>query len=56
MRRRGSTAIVEARACQGEVTSRLELAQDFLNILVMLLVDEHLAGGVLTLTMVLVGA
>ncbi len=47
---------MEARACQGEVASRLESAWDVLNILAMSPVDKHLAGGVLALTMVLVGA
>jgi len=41
---------------EGEVASRLELAWGVLIILAMPLVNEHLAGGVIALTMVLVGA
>jgi len=44
--------MVEGQACRGEVASRLESAQDVLNILTVSPVDKRLAGEVLALTMV----
>ena len=48
--------MVEVKACRGEVASRLESARDVLNILTVSPVDKRLAGEVLALTMMLVGA
>jgi len=44
-----------ARACWGEVASRMESARDVLNIQTVSLGDKLLAGEVFALTMVLVG-
>jgi len=51
----GSTSM-EVWSHPGEVTTRLESPWDDLNIFAMLLVDAHLAGGVLAFTIVPIGA